>query len=199
VTTSSEKIKIEETTLEVDSAESSSETSSSGEEEEGDDEDDDEEGVEVEDSTIETRPVEITVTEIVEETEAPQTPQTGNITNLTLTKACCTASASIHRHSYPRFLLTFIEPLTTTTRTISTQQPSSSTSTQLSPNETLPVSIPDETTVNPDASEETTLLSTDEAGDKVHANETTTAPPTSTVSLEGVDYKQSKRARFARF
>ena len=95
------------------------------------------------------------------------------------------------------------EPITTTTtRSASTtvsSSTSSSTISQLSPNETEPVSVPDETTVNPEqfntTYDETTLSSTETDGDEsIRVNETTTTSPLTTTSmnLEGIDYKQSK-------
>lgn len=97
-----------------------------------------------------------------------------------------------------------LEPITsTTTRSASSTIPSSTTLSnfsQLSPNETQPVSVPDETTVNVEYTnttyDATTLSSTDTDSDEgIHANDTTTALPvtTTTMSLEGVDYKHSKQ------
>jgi hypothetical protein len=76
ITTESEAVAATTTTVEESSSENSSQ------EEEDEDEDDDEEGVEVEESTIETKPVEITVIEIEDES-----PQTGKMacTNLSVT------------------------------------------------------------------------------------------------------------------
>ncbi|KAL7036249.1 hypothetical protein ACKWTF_008763 [Chironomus riparius] len=93
------------------------------------------------------------------------------------------------------------EPITTTTtRSASTtlsSSTSSSTITQLSPNETLPVSIPDDTTVNPEllntTYDTTTLSSTETDSDEsIRGNETTTTTPftTTAMNLEGIDYKQ---------
>jgi hypothetical protein len=77
--------------------------------------------------------------------------------------------------------------VTTSTSSFSTTSTSYSSSTPLPLNETLPVSLPDETTVSPLVAETT-------ESDKVHLNATTmsSVPSSSThMSLEGVDYRQS--------
>lgn len=97
-----------------------------------------------------------------------------------------------------------LEPLTTTTtRSASTTLPSSTLSvtiSQLSPDETQPVSVPDETTVNPELFNTTydattfSLTETDTDGG-IRGNETTTSSPITTTSMnfEGIDYKHSKK------
>lgn len=96
-----------------------------------------------------------------------------------------------------------IEPITTTTTrsastTLSSTTSSDTTISQLSPNETQPVSVPDETTVNPELNttyDATTLSSTETDNDEnIRGNETTTTTPftTTSMNLEGIDYKQSK-------
>ncbi|XP_070500870.1 serine proteinase stubble isoform X2 [Chironomus tepperi] len=93
------------------------------------------------------------------------------------------------------------EPITTTTTRSASTTLSSSTSSatisQLSPNETQPVSVPDETTVNPEllntTYDTTTLSSTETDSDESsRVNETTTTTPftTTAMNLEGIDYKQ---------
>lgn len=77
---------------------------------------------------------------------------------------------------------------------------SSSSSTPLPTNETMPISLPDDMTVTPLVSEvpQTTTISSLDT-DKFHSNATSSttmssAVPSSTthMSLEGVDYRQSR-------
>ncbi|XP_070500871.1 serine proteinase stubble isoform X3 [Chironomus tepperi] len=100
-----------------------------------------------------------------------------------------------------RSKLYYRQPITTTTTRSASTTLSSSTSSatisQLSPNETQPVSVPDETTVNPEllntTYDTTTLSSTETDSDESsRVNETTTTTPftTTAMNLEGIDYKQ---------
>lgn len=76
-----------------------------------------------------------------------------------------------------------------------TQTSFSSSSSQLPVNETLPISMPDDTTVTPLVSEIPTTYSSVEVDKIQNTNESTTLSsvpsPSTHASLEGVDYRQS--------
>lgn len=84
-------------------------------------------------------------------------------------------------------MLTITTPMSSSTLLTSSQLPPSDN------NETMPVSVPDDTTVTPLVSEVPTTISSVDS-DKTHMNATTMSSLLSSsthMSLEGMDHKQS--------